>query len=114
MLYYVELDITYKIFQVCINTTCVLDRDMNVVGSAIYLAGSSLNHSCDPNSCCIFYGNSLHVRNVVDMPNFKWDNVSKIVTVITKINNMFDIFYIIAYNLICKMFIVPAIRYKLC
>lgn len=59
-----------------INTFCILDGEMQVIGSGLYLGASILDHSCDPNAVAVFEGTTLHIRTLVDVAQLDWDKVS--------------------------------------
>lgn len=51
----------------CINAFNILDDNLNIIGTGIYLAASVLNHSCVPNATAIFDGTSLRIGAVMDI-----------------------------------------------
>ncbi|KOB70703.1 SET and MYND domain-containing protein 3 [Operophtera brumata] len=55
-----------------INSFNILDTDMNSIGTGVYLAASTMDHSCDPNAVATFDGKTLNVRAVKDMPSMDW------------------------------------------
>lgn len=59
-----------------INSFNILDTDMNSIGTGVYLAASTLDHSCNPNAVATFDGKTLNIRAVKDMPNMDWRQVS--------------------------------------
>lgn len=65
----IDLDFDYeKLFllfcKICINSFSILNEDLNQIGSGLYICGSVLNHSCEPNSAPIFRGIQLEVRAI--------------------------------------------------
>ncbi|XP_047525760.1 histone-lysine N-methyltransferase SMYD3 [Pieris napi] len=58
-----------------INSFTILDNDLNSIGSAVYIAASIIDHSCNPNAVATFDGRKIIVRALVDMPKFDWKKI---------------------------------------
>lgn len=58
-----------------VNSFNVLDGEMNSIGTAMYLAASILDHSCQPNAVATFDGRTLNIRTLVDIPQINWDSI---------------------------------------
>lgn len=58
-----------------INSFMLLDIDMNSIGTGIYLASSIVDHSCNPNAVVTFYGKTINIRAIKDMPCLDWNQI---------------------------------------
>lgn len=58
-----------------INSFTLLDNDMNSIGTAIYLASSIVDHSCNPNAVATFDGKTINIRAITDMPYLDWNQI---------------------------------------
>ncbi|XP_059060322.1 histone-lysine N-methyltransferase SMYD3 isoform X2 [Achroia grisella] len=58
-----------------INSFTILDNDMNSIGTAVYLASSIVDHSCNPNAVATFDGKTINIRALTDMPYLDWNQI---------------------------------------
>lgn len=69
------LHLNFTIFQMVVNTFCILDSEMQSIGTGMYLAASVVDHSCDPNAVAVFERTTLNIRTLVDIPSLDWNKV---------------------------------------
>lgn len=50
--------------KICINSFSILDVNLNEIGTALYVAESSFDHSCSPNAAPVFNGTYLEIRAI--------------------------------------------------
>jgi len=50
-----------------VNRFCLMDSTMTILGSALYLAASIFDHSCQPNAYVSFHGKNVVIRSLIDM-----------------------------------------------
>ncbi|XP_050079046.1 histone-lysine N-methyltransferase SMYD3 [Anopheles maculipalpis] len=59
--------------KMCINTFNILDNEMNTIGTGMYIGASIIDHSCRPNVCVSFDGETLKMRLLEDYPEQELD-----------------------------------------
>ncbi|CAG0915467.1 unnamed protein product [Notodromas monacha] len=61
--------------RISVNCFNLVDGEFTVIGSAVYLAASIFDHSCDPNAVAIFNGHNLEIRSIKEIPDFDLNRV---------------------------------------
>ncbi|XP_025986254.2 histone-lysine N-methyltransferase ASHR1 isoform X2 [Solenopsis invicta] len=67
------VDIYGKAF---INSYSIQDREMESIGTGLYLGASIIDHSCKPNAIVTFEGTMIIIRTLTDLPSLDWSQVS--------------------------------------
>lgn len=66
--------------QLVVNGFNILDPEMVGIGTGIYLGVSIIDHSCEPTAVAIFHGTTIHIRSLIQIPEFDWSKVRTIKT----------------------------------
>ncbi|KAL7648857.1 UNVERIFIED_CONTAM: hypothetical protein RMT77_000777 [Armadillidium vulgare] len=52
--------------RILVNRFCLMDAQLNAIGSAVYLSASIFDHSCRPNAYASFEGKNVVIRSLID------------------------------------------------
>lgn len=60
----------------CINSFNLNNQEMQPLGTAIYLAASIIDHSCNPTAVATFEGTTIHIRSLVKLKKLDFSQVN--------------------------------------